>query len=511
MRWFVPLTLVGTVGTAHAWAPTFGFKAAFWGNVYNARSSSFSLRSSANDVEVQRLFDSACDADGLMQKSDIMKMEEIAALLDEEDLRWEEFDMFWDRAPKFPTDSSKIDVDSFTQIWRDIDDLFEFEDEVVPDPTKIPPTSSPTSSVTVTAIAGEDDDESGEELELETIFQGISNDSRLLSLDVLREWDEVKRLLDDGLLGEEELLKLWQDTTKSPGSPNEIDADGLATLEIDDVMRWSELKELVDEGSLEMAEVRSIFGECCSAAAGGAMDVSGFAKFDKMIEDLFEDEEGAEVQQQEPPLEAQGSALKSLLLEKIGALSAGDPLALNCEDEALEEVLEIVNELCETSTTNLVDINAKAVVPSDIEGDWELLYTNSGMFRFYQGLTGLAQSMPNGKFNKLTQSLKAKSYANDCVYEEIVDVVGGQEVIATVDGDWSMKSTPSLLTGEPTVLMSVEPGTVKYGPTSTKADHWKSVRCMNQLDMSFMDKEGLRIMRGNTSLDTIFIFKKIEK
>ena len=137
--------------------------------------------------------------------------------------------------------------------------------------------------------------------------------------------------------------------------------------------------------------------------------------------------------------------------------------------------------------------------------------THSGMFRFYQGLTGLAQSMPNGKFNKLTQSLKAKSYANDCVYEEIVDVVGGQEVIATVDGDWSMKSTPSLLTGEPTVLMSVEPGTVKYGPTSTKADHWKSVRCMNQLDMSFMDKEGLRIMRGNTSLDTIFIFKKIEK
>ena len=71
----------------------------------------FTLRSSSNDGEVQRLFDSACDADGLMQKSDIMKMEEIAALLDQEDLRWEEFDMFWERAPKFPTDSSKIDVD----------------------------------------------------------------------------------------------------------------------------------------------------------------------------------------------------------------------------------------------------------------------------------------------------------------------------------------------------------------------------------------------------------------
>lgn len=67
--------------------------------------------SSANDGEVQSLFDTACDADGLMQKSDMLKMEEIAELLDEEELKWEEFEAFWDRAPKFPTDSDKIDVD----------------------------------------------------------------------------------------------------------------------------------------------------------------------------------------------------------------------------------------------------------------------------------------------------------------------------------------------------------------------------------------------------------------
>jgi len=116
--------------------------------------------------------------------------------------------------------------------------------------------------------------------------------------------------------------------------------------------------------------------------------------------------------------------------------------------------------------------------------------------------------MPNGKFNKLVQSLTANSYANDCVYTETVDIAGGQELVATVDGDWSLKSNPSLLTGEPTVIMSVEPGSVKYGPTSTKADHWKSVRCMNQLDISYLDKEGLRIMRGATSLETIFVFQK---
>jgi hypothetical protein len=85
-------------------------------------------------------------------------------------------------------------------------------------------------------------------------------------------------------------------------------------------------------------------------------------------------------------------------------------------------------------------------------------------------------------------------------------------VVATVTGDWQLKSTTSLLTGEPTVILVVEPGLVKYGPTETKADHWKSVRAMNMLDVSYLEaqEEGrgrLRIMRGNTSTDTLFIFK----
>ena len=37
-----------------------------------------------------------------------------------------------------------------------------------------------------------------------------------------------------------------------------------------------------------------------------------------------------------------------------------------------------------------------------------------------------------------------------------------------------------------------------------------SVRCMNMLNLDYIDGD-LRIMRGNTSLDTVFVWKKEEE
>ena len=54
----------------------------------------------------------------------------------DDDLLPEEFDDIWERAPKFPDAAAvekkggeRIDVDSFVQVYRDIDDLFETEDD----------------------------------------------------------------------------------------------------------------------------------------------------------------------------------------------------------------------------------------------------------------------------------------------------------------------------------------------------------------------------------------------
>ena len=106
----------------------------------------------------------------------------------------------------------------------------------------------------------------------------------------------------------------------------------------------------------------------------------------------------------------------------------------------------------------------------------------------------------------MVQCLTAERYACDVEYRERISV-GGGGFDAVVEGDWMLRNTASLLTGEPTVTMVVEPGVVRYGGTETKADHWKSVRSMNVLDMTYLD-DSLRVMRGNTSTDTIFIFAK---
>ena len=54
----------------------------------------------------------------------------------------------------------------------------------------------------------------------------------------------------------------------------------------------------------------------------------------------------------------------------------------------------------------------------------------------------------------------------------------------------------------------MEPDTVKYLKTSTRADHWKSVRSANVSDLTFLSSE-VRVMRGNTSRSTVFIWKRI--
>jgi len=144
----------------------------------------------------------------------------------------------------------------------------------------------------------------------------------------------------------------------------------------------------------------------------------------------------------------------------------------------------------------------------DLAGSWDLLYTSSSMMRFNKGLTGLGGSFPNGKFAGLRQNLILNKYITDVEYTERIAVNPEQNSFdVKVNGDWELKSSVSLFTGAPSTILSIEPDKVVYGPTTTRADHWKSVRSMNLLDLSYLDND-LRIMRGNTSTDTLFIFKR---
>ena len=46
-----------------------------------------------------------------------------------------------------------------------------------------------------------------------------------------------------------------------------------------------------------------------------------------------------------------------------------------------------------------------------------------------------------------------------------------------------------------------------YPTVNMNADHWKSLGPANMLDVAYLD-EDLRIMRGNTAVDNVLIFRR---
>ena len=91
--------------------------------------------------------------------------------------------------------------------------------------------------------------------------------------------------------------------------------------------------------------------------------------------------------------------------------------------------------------------------------------------------------------------------------ERIIVKPGSNSFDVRVTGDWKVGSNFNMFTGEPTTTLSVEPLQVTYGPTSTRADHWKSLGPLNKLNIVYLDSD-LRIMKGTTSTETVFIFKR---
>ena len=560
---------------------------------------------SASDLEaVQALFAKECDADGLMTKSALEKVPAIAEMLAEGDLLREELDDIWGAAAKFPNPADaeggpdRIDVDGFVQCYRDIDDLFEDEDDDDEDEggaTSIAgagaaSTTSPSASRSEagtepqSASATNDNDEdkvvAGDEADLEVAYKGICDGtSGLVSKKALKNWEEIKSLFEDGMLGEDEFESIWEQTAKKPGSNDEIDIEGFLSFNValddlfvfdedelleevegdeadedssdeatataspaiiatdtemspkaifdsicdddflvgmDELQRWGELQEMLADEELLPIELQNMFNETPKApGTNDKLNESGFTVLYYAIDDLFEDDDGddsgetsAGDQASQKPV-GNNDAVKEELLDSIAQLSRDPdllPCGLDSTEREQERILDIVADL-EEQRSNLVIAKGGDIQPEDLTGDWDLIFTTSSTMKFNQGLTGLGGSFPNGKFGGVVQKLEATKWTSDIEYKERIEVPAGASFDVTVTGDWRLKGTVNLFTGEPTTVMQIEPEKVEYGPTSTKGDHWKALGPLNLLDITYLDDD-LRVMRGNTSVNTIFIFRR---
>lgn len=608
---------------------------------YPTSPSSSSL--SPEDMEVlKEYFSKRCDTNALMSKQDVMVFPAISQLLKEDDISMEEFQEIWDSVPKstkssknsipptnspstlakssvFEKRSDRIDWDSFVQIYREIDDLFEDteEDDVVED-GNYDVNMVNNENTMMNDIPNDDnnistnDNKNGNIAvdELAIAFNNLCNSPLSppkrqtkrpprLSKNELRAWEEIDQLILDGMLGEDEFELLWKRTIRqqlnqgqsenisleetldlngfivfnealddlfvfedeeeemnvqeeenidvqnqSPSPPPlqqqkeqpppektmiegeylppavlfSLLADDNFLVGMDDLYRWGELVEMLDEGDLLPEELESIFQN--TPKAPGTMEQlneDGFVTLYNAIDALFEDTDDADNDNNEFNQESPSaiSTLKETLLNLVNSLNQYDPengllpCGLECTEQEQAQILQLVNEL-EMEPQNVCLSKGGQIQMDDLAGSWDLLYTSSGMMKFNKGLTGLGGTFPSGRFGGLRQNLIATKYITDVEYIERIEVVPEQNSFdAIVNGDWELKSSVSLFTGAPSTIISVEPEKVMYGPTTTRADHWKSVRSMNLLDLSYLD-EDLRIMRGNTSTDTLFIFRRAD-
>lgn len=561
----------------------------------------------ANDGEaLQGLFANHCDGEGLMTKDTLQTdIVVIKDLLDVGDLLQEELNDIWNAAPKFPdingTNEQRIDVDSFIQIYRDIDDIFvddeEDDDEGTNnaailenkeskifqeennhrlqqlDKADVDDTKKSSGDDIKEDINDNDDDseddEEEDERELENSFKTICDETGLVSKQTLMEWNEIRELLDENELGIDEFNEIWNRTSKSPGSSDMIDVEGFLSFNValddmfefidddkdddelktkalkqipmfygedlppgvifaeiaddnylvgmDELRRWGDLQDMLSEGDLLPLELQNIYEGISKSQGTDKLTEEGFESLFQQIDALFEtfgdddieddDNKNETLQSVEVPKQTFGPTPKQELLSAISKLAMDEervPCGLQSTEEEIETILEITKKL-ELESSNMVsgeiDIN-----PSDVAGKWELMFTTSSTMKFNKSLSGLVP--PNGKFDSLVQKFKASNYLSDVEYVEQINA-GPASFEVKVTGDWELKNTISLFTGARSVVLSVQPDRVSYGITSQRADHWKSLGPMNLLEISYLD-EDLRIMRGTTAIDSIFIFKRVQ-
>ncbi len=471
----------------------------------------------------------------------------------------EELDDIWNSAPKFPDlDSNspeRIDVDSFIEIYRDIDDIFEDDDdddiEFEEDNVEKAAMETGSDQELDTANNGKD---IGEDEELKKSFEGICNEAGLVTKEKLKKWQEIQELFDDNMLDEGEFNSIWG-KARSDGTEDEIDFDGFlafnseldelfvlddeddelgdadekeedppkmfygddlpagvifAELADDDFLigmkelkKWGDLQDMLAEGELLPIELQNMFEQIPKApGTNDKINEEGFESLFEAIDALFEEEE----EDNDDFENSLAKSIKSNLLEMITLYGSDEekmPCGLESTETEVQNILNVIGQL-ESQTSNIVLSSGGDIIPSDVAGDWELLYTTSSTMKFNKGLSGLVP--PNGKFGGLKQKLKASKYLADIEYIEQINA-GPASFEVRVTGDWELRNSVSLFTGSRSVALSVEPDKVNYGLTSQRADHWKSLGPLNLLDIAYLDDD-MRIMRGTTSTDSIFVFRR---
>jgi hypothetical protein len=249
--------------------------------------------------------------------------------------------------------------------------------------------------------------------------------------------------------------------------------DIYASTDDNDGGYWNELNEIIDDGDLSVQELQGLY-DAAAVDGGEGLDIEGFKRLYKSIDDLFDDDNDDEVDVDddddandvETPdedeykedkeaksnpnnteIESSSSNTKQDLvsfLEEVqdrkcdsedGTVDVGKrrPWGLDCSDKERKVISELIEGLlAETSNSNVLGTNKNAPPMSAKEltkyvlGTWDLKYTSSRSMIINKSLSGLGRSTSELARNLgLQMTLTGSYYAGRAEFVETFGSGGG--------------------------------------------------------------------------------------
>ncbi|KAL7527789.1 hypothetical protein ACHAWF_002308 [Thalassiosira exigua] len=204
---------------------------------------------SSGGEALQGLFARHCDGEGLLSEKGLRDIPAIREMLDEGDLLSSELEEIWKAAPKFPSVEDKIDIDSFIQVYRDIDDLFEDDGNAEEEKSIVEEAAVGVHAALNVGFESVDDKEEYDG-ELGRAFTTLTDGTETIQFSQLRQWEEISSLIDDDrMLSEEEIVMLWEKTLGAKGTAGDMDLAGFVTFNsvLDELFEFED-EETGEEG-----------------------------------------------------------------------------------------------------------------------------------------------------------------------------------------------------------------------------------------------------------------------
>lgn len=240
--------------------------------------------------------------------------------------------------------------------------------------------------------------------------------------------------------------------------------------------------------------------------ADNMLNSGSFGDFDQLIGDMNDPRLQALREKRDGAEEVRGE-LREVIKDLLKLTRQQSRCGLdkpNEEDQA--RIRDLVQAVIEKAPkAYLKDINK---VRNELNGKWKLLYTNSEMFDFYNGVTGFANVFPASKFEDLSVQYTSDGYLSESKYFERLKTPLG-DVDATVFSNWELLKEMSFMTNDNSLVLRNFCQKVTAGPMEYLAEeNWKSLRTMSMNELVYID-ENIKIMRNCGALRIYFVYERI--